>query len=203
MKEPTSELTGVALSADSTAARQLAGTFKALAEKDAIDPGTAIVVDDRYPLGIRRAFELEAQRLMKPNRSGIFWVSDSPELATALRNCKAGEVVIELSAKPEVSVGSTHRYQVDVGHGSRVCDETKEIGDDFLLVPDDEGTVSEFVDEHGVMQGPITVVTPEIRQFRHDLIIVVLRAARDVHVRLTPPSMTASTQCSAVGCKPS
>jgi hypothetical protein len=128
---------------------------------------------------------------MKPNRASIFWVGDGCELYTVLGNCKAREVVIALPGEAKVAVGRTHGDQVDVGYGLRVRDETKEIGDDFRLVPDDEGTVSEFVDEHGVMQGAIPVVTPEIRQFRYDLIIVRLCAARDVHMRPTPSSMPA------------
>jgi hypothetical protein len=101
-------------------------------------------------------------------------------------------VIIELPSEAEVSVGRTHGDQVDVSHGLRVCDETKEIRDDFLLIPDDESTVSEFVDKHRVMQGTIPIVTPELRQFRHDLIKVMLRAARDGHVKPTLLSMPAN-----------
>jgi hypothetical protein len=163
----------------------LAGSFKALAEDDAIDPGTSIVLDDRYSLGIRHALELKAQRLMKPDRASIFWVGDGSELSTALGDGNAGKVVTELPGEAKVAMGRTHGDQVDVSYGLRVRDEPKEIGDDCRLVSDDEGTVSELVDEHGMMQGPIPVVTPEIRQFRDDLIIVRLRAAYDVHVRPT------------------
>jgi hypothetical protein len=126
---------------------------------------------------------------MKPNRASIFWAGDGSELPTASRDCKAGEVVIEVPGEAKVAVGRTSGDQVDVGYGLRVRDKTKEIGDDFLLVSDDTGTVPEFVDEHGVIQGSISVVTPEIRQFGHDLIIVMLRAVRNVHMRLIPSSM--------------
>jgi hypothetical protein len=169
----------------SAPARELAGTCEALAEDDAIDPGTSIVLEDRYPLGIRHTFEMKAQRLVKPNRSDVFRVGDGSELRTAAGDGIAGEVVIELPGEAEVAVGRSHGDQVDIGHGLRVRDEPKEVCDDRLLVADDEGTVCEFVDEHGVVQGPVAVVTPEIRQCRHDLIITVLRAARDVHVTPT------------------
>jgi hypothetical protein len=173
---------------------RLAGTFQTLAEDDTIDPGTCIVLHDRYPRSIRHALELKAQSLMKPNRASIFRVGDGSELSTASGDGKAGEVVIELPGEAKVAVGRAYGDQVDVGYRLRVRDKTEEIRHDFLLIPDDEGTVSEFVDEHGVMQGPIAVVTPEIRQFRDDLIVVMLRAARDVHMRATPSCMPANDE---------
>jgi hypothetical protein len=117
---------------------------------------------------------------MQPNRASILWMGEGSELPTASGDGNAGAVVIEVPGEAEVAVGRAHGDQMDVGHGLRVRDHTKEIGDDCLLVPDDEGTVAELVDEHGVMQGPMPVVAPETRQFRHDLIIVMLCAARDV-----------------------
>jgi hypothetical protein len=48
------------LSAVPAPARWLAGVCKALAEDDAIDPGTPVVLDDCDPLGIRCALEMKA-----------------------------------------------------------------------------------------------------------------------------------------------
>jgi hypothetical protein len=110
-------------------------------------------------------------------------------------------------------VGTTNRDEVNIANGLRLRDEAKEIRDDLLMVTNDIGRVAEFVDVHWVMQRPVPVVTPEVRELRHDLIIVGLGAPRDVHARNTScapsnarlqllPEAVANRRLEAVSCKP-
>jgi hypothetical protein len=63
------KLSGAAAVCSVRSSAWLAGTFKALGEDDAVDPGTPIVLHDRYPLGIWHALAWKDQSLMQPNRA--------------------------------------------------------------------------------------------------------------------------------------
>jgi hypothetical protein len=124
---------------------------KRLVEHDAIDPWVRIIPHDTYPVRIQYPLEMKTQRLMKANRSGVFCVGDRFELSAASGDYKVSEVVIELLGKAEAAVRPTHGDEVNVAHRLRLRNKTQEICDDFFLVADDVGRISEFIDEDWVM----------------------------------------------------
>src|SRR5262245_26911718 len=86
--------------------------------------------------------------------------------------------------------------------GLRGRDESEEVGHHLVAVADDMGAVAELVQEHGVMQGPVVAVTPEIRELHHDLVVVPLRApadrdGRSRHGRALYSRLLSSNSCNA------
>ena len=101
---------------------------------------------------------------MKSNRHRVLRCRDGLEPCAAPGDRERREVVVELSGEAELAMGVTNCDKVNVADRFYLRDEAEEIGHNRSMVTNNVGRVSEFIDEHQVMQGPVTVMSPEVRE---------------------------------------
>lgn len=90
---------------------------------------------------------------MKGDGAGIGGLGDGFDGGQAGVGGESFDVCVERSTEAAAAMGVAHGDEVDVEVAAGLCKEPEEIGADRRAVANDEGGVTEFFDERGVVNG--------------------------------------------------
>jgi hypothetical protein len=112
---------------------------------------------------------------MERNRRGVAWSGYCLDpLASALTR-KAPKTFVQRASESLPSLIVANRHKMNIGEPALWKKESEQVCNDrTLLVPDQEGTVTELVNEHGVMQLDWIAITPESGQVVDDHVEICL-----------------------------